>query len=92
MVGAAIAILAVVGVAATETGQVHSARQAEAIAARYVPPNSPDSDPKNWEATFDAKTKKWTACAGRPKSSPQSGFCIFIDAKTGKVVGIDIIN
>jgi hypothetical protein len=46
-----------------ESQPVHTARQAEEIAARHSPPNTPDSDPKNWLASFDAKSKVWTACA-----------------------------
>jgi hypothetical protein len=92
MEGAALAVLAAVVAAATGTGAVHSARQAETIAARHVSPYTPESDPKKWHATFDGKSRKWTACVEEPKSSPQSGFCLFIDAKTGKVAGIDIMN
>jgi hypothetical protein len=71
---------------------VQTAKQAEEIAARNSTAHTPDSDPKNWTATFDAKSKTWMACAGRPVSSPQSGYCTTVDAKTGQVVHSVIIN
>jgi hypothetical protein len=89
----ALVAIAAANAAASEVPKpVHTARQAEEIAAKHSPPNTPDSDPKNWLATYDPKSKTWSACAGRPRSSPQSGFCEKIDAKTGQVSGAVIVN
>lgn len=80
---------------ASETGSAHpvrTARQAEEIAARNSLSHSPDADPKNWLASFDSKSRTWTACAARPITRPMSGFCITIDAKTGQIRGREIIN
>jgi hypothetical protein len=87
-----VAFIAANAAASEVPKPVHTARQAEEIAAKHSPANSPDADPKNWLATYDPKSKTWSACAGRPTSSPQSGFCERIDATTGKVSGIDILN
>ena len=76
-------MLAAVAAVATARTEVQTAQQAEAVAAGGVPRNSAYSDPKYWAATFDATSKTWRACA--LASVPRSGFCLFIDAKTGKV-------
>jgi len=70
---------------------VRSAQEAVAIAVSNSRLGSPDADPSNWVATFDNKSNKWTACAGRPKSAPQSAFCLDIDATTGHVAEISIV-
>jgi len=91
----ATVLLSATTAAGAQSDKVHpvrTARQAVEVAVSHEPRNSPDSDPKNWDATFDAKSKTWRACAGRPKSSPQSGYCKSVDAKTGRIVGMEIIN
>jgi hypothetical protein len=71
---------------------INSAHQAIQVAIRNEPPKSTDRDPRSWLATFDAKSNTWQVCAGRPVSSPQSGYCKMIDAKTGRLMRTEIIN
>jgi hypothetical protein len=68
---------------------VRTAQDAIVTALKSVPGKQ---DPNSWYAEYDRASRTWEVCQRQQNGSRRTGFCAGVDGRTGRFLGLEIVN